>query len=89
MIHLPLKTEVLAKKLAAAHRLSVEETIHLVLEQRAQAEGLIGDAPSRETHADAVAARAARTHELVAKFAAMPILDPRSPRELMDDLDPL
>ena len=89
MIHLPLETLALAQRLAAAHRLSVEETIHRVLEQRAQAEGLLDGARLRDVSAAAIATRSARTDDLVARFAAMPVLDPRSPREMMDDLDPL
>jgi antitoxin VapB len=89
MIHLSRETEALAQQLAAAHRLTAEEMIHIVLEQRARAEGLVVETPSRDRSAEAVAARRSRTEALVAKFAAMPVLDPRSPREIMDDLDPL
>jgi len=35
------------------------------------------------------AARIARTDRFVAELAAMPVLDPRSPREIMDDLNAL
>jgi TPP-dependent indolepyruvate ferredoxin oxidoreductase alpha subunit len=53
--------------------------------------------PSQETKAlakrdqspAAVAARRARTNRFVAWLAAMPVLDPRSPNEIMDDLNAL
>jgi hypothetical protein len=34
-----------------------------------------------------VVARHARTDRLVAELASMPVLDPRSPRDIMDDLN--
>ena len=43
----------------------------------------------RDQSAEAVAARHARTDRLVADLAAMPVLDPRSPRAIMDDLNAL
>jgi antitoxin VapB len=89
MIHLSRETEALAQQLAAAHRLTIEDMIRMILEQRARAEGLIVGTQSRDQSAEAVAARRSRTDALVAKFAALPVLDPRSPREIMDDLDPL
>jgi hypothetical protein len=38
---------------------------------------------------EAIAARRAITDQIVAEIAAMPILDPRSPWEIADDLDSL
>ena len=89
MIHLSSKTEALAERLAEAHRLPVEEAIHMVLEQRALAEGLITQRPAREQSPEAIKARRSRTDALVAALAAMPVLDPRPPREIMNDLDSL
>jgi len=89
MLHLSPETEFLAQRLAEAHRLSLEETIHMVLEQRAREEGLLEEKRASKPTAETVASRQALTDALVAKFASMPILDPRSPREIMDDVDPL
>jgi antitoxin VapB len=74
MINLSQETEALAKRLAAAQSLSVEDAIRLALEEKARA---------------AVAARHARTNRFVAELAAMPVLDRRSPNEIMDDLNAL
>ena len=43
----------------------------------------------RDRSPEAVAARHARTDRFVAELAAMPVLDPRSPRDIMDDLNAL
>jgi hypothetical protein len=43
----------------------------------------------RDQSPAAVAARYARTNRFVAELAAMPVLDPRSPNEIMDDLNAL
>jgi hypothetical protein len=41
----------------------------------------------RDTSPKAIAVRRARTDRLVAALAAMPVLDRRSPRDIMDDLN--
>jgi antitoxin VapB len=90
MINLSQETEALAKRLAAAHHLSIEQAIRLALEEKARAEGIAPEPlRPREQSPEAIAARRARTDTLVAELAAMPILDPRSPREIMDDLNAL
>jgi antitoxin VapB len=85
MITLSGETEALAKCLAAAQGLSIEETVKQALEEKARAAGVVA-----ETHP---ALRRRMTVEkmlaLGAEIAAMPLLDRRSPREIMDDLDPL
>jgi hypothetical protein len=45
--------------------------------------------PPRDQSPEAVTKRRARTDRLVAELAAMPVLDPRSPRAIMDDLNAL
>jgi hypothetical protein len=40
----------------------------------------------RDASPKAIAVRRARTDRLVAALAAMPVLDRRSPRDIMDDL---
>ncbi len=84
MINLSQETEALAKRLAAAQSLSVEEAIRLALEEKARAAGVDVDAlrPRRRMSIESMLA-------VGAEIAAMPILDPRSPREIMDDLNAL
>jgi antitoxin VapB len=88
MINLSRETETLAVRLAAAQRLSVEVAIRQALEAQARAAGVL-PAPHRprDQSPEAVAARHARTNRLVAELASMPVLDPRSPRDIMDDLN--
>jgi antitoxin VapB len=83
MIDLSHETETLAKRLAEAQRLSVDATIRRALEQQATAAEITGDTmrPAR---------RRMSIEEMLAvgdEIAAMPLLDPRSPQEIMDDLN--
>jgi antitoxin VapB len=88
MINLPQEIEALARRLALAKRVSVEEVIRLALEEKGRAEGMTPESSHlRDTSPEAVAARRARTDRLVAALAAMPVLDRRSPRDIMDDLN--
>jgi antitoxin VapB len=88
MINLSEETQALAQRLAVAKRLSVEDAIRLALEEKVRAEGLAAEPGQlRDKSAEAVATRRARTDRLLAALAAMPILDRRSPREIMDDLN--
>ena len=89
MINLSQEIEILAQRLAQAQRLTVEDTIRMALEDKARAEGVILEPRARDQSPEAVAARRARTDKFVATLAAQPILDPRSPREIMDDLNAL
>ncbi|HXX82993.1 MAG TPA: hypothetical protein VEN29_03335, partial [Casimicrobiaceae bacterium] len=70
-----------------AQRLTVEDTIRMALEDRARAEDVVIEPHRRDQSAEAAAARRLRTDKLVETFAALPILDPRSPREIMDELN--
>jgi antitoxin VapB len=76
MIDLSQETEALAQRLAAAQRLSVEAVIREALEARAAAEAL----PRRRMTVDEMLAAGA-------EIAALPLLDPRSPREIIDDIN--
>jgi hypothetical protein len=88
MINLPRETEALAQRLALAKRLSVEEVIRLALEEKVRADGMTPDTGQpRDRSLEAVAARRARTDRFVATLAAMPVLDRRAPRDIMDDLN--
>ncbi len=90
MINLSRETEALAKRLAVTQSLSVEDAIRLALEEKARAAGIALEARQpRDQSPESVAARHARTNRFVAELAAMPVLDPRSPRAIMDDLDSL
>ena len=85
MIDLSQETEALAKQLAAAQSLSVDEAVRRALEEKARAAGVVPEAhrPRR---------RRMTVEEMLAagaEIAAMPLLDPRSPREIMDDLNAL
>ena len=77
-------------RLAAAQRLSVEAAIRQALEAQARAAGVLPEPRRpRDRSPEAVAARHARTDRFVAELAAMPVLDARSPREIMDELNAL
>jgi antitoxin VapB len=83
MIKLSEDVETLARLVAAAERTSVEDTIRRALEDRARTKGvnLVARHGRRMTAEQMVA--------LGAEIAAMPLLDSRSPGEIMDDLSAL
>jgi antitoxin VapB len=90
MINLSQDTEALAQKLAAAQSLPVDDAIRQALEAWARVAGVLQEPQRRRDQSPAaVAARKASVDRIVAELAAMPILDPRSPREIMDDLNAL
>jgi antitoxin VapB len=80
MINLPEDVEILARRVAAVEHISVEDAIRRALEDRARAQAvsLVTRRGRRMTAEQMVA--------LGAETAAMPLLDPRSPHEIMDDL---
>jgi len=83
MINLPQETVALAKRLATAQNVSVEDAIKLALEEKARAAGVATE-PLRP--------RRMSVEKMLAlgdEIAAIPLLDPRSPREIMDDLNAL
>jgi antitoxin VapB len=87
MITLSGETEALAKRLAAAQGLSIEETVKQALEEMARAVPELQR--RRDNSPAAIAKRQANIERIVAEIAAMPVLDPRSPQEIMDDLNSL
>ncbi|MGH6835069.1 MAG: hypothetical protein ACREC9_05870 [Methylocella sp.] len=90
MIDLSQETETLAKQLAAAQNLSVDEAVRQALEEKARAAGDLPEPPGRRDQStEAIAARHASENRIVAEIAAMPLLDQRSPQEIMDDLNAL
>jgi antitoxin VapB len=81
MISLSQDVETLARRVAAAERTSVEDAIRRALEERARTHGVdFNKRRERRMTADEMLA-------VGAEIAAMPLLDPRSPREIMDDLN--
>jgi len=90
MIILSRETEALAERVAAAQHLSVEDAVKLAIEEKARATGIVPAPPRRRDMSPAaIAARREALDRISAEIAAMPILDPRSPQEIMDDIDPL
>ena len=87
MINLSQEIETLARRLAQAQSRTVEDAIRVALEDKARAEGIIPEPRARDQSPQAVAIRRARTDKFVATLSALPILDPRPPREIMDDLN--
>ncbi len=86
MIDLSQETEALARRLAAAQSVTVDTAVRQALEARAQAAGIAPE-PPRNRSPEAVSMRRARMHRLAREIASLPILDPRSPREIVDDLN--
>ncbi len=90
MMALSHETEVLARRLAEAQSVGVEDAIRQALEARAREAGIAPEQRRpRDRSAAAVAARRACIDRIVREIAAMPILDRRSPRQIMDDLNAL
>jgi antitoxin VapB len=89
MIHLSQENEVLASRLAAAQRVSVDEAIRQALEAQVRVVGVLPEPKRRDLSPAAIAKRKAGIEQAIADFAAMPVLDPRSPNEIMDDINAL
>jgi antitoxin VapB len=90
MINLTKETEDLAKRLAVMRHLSVDAAIRQALEESARAAGIAADLQGeRDRSPEAVSARRARIDRLVAEIAALPVRDPRSQKEIADDLNTL
>lgn len=82
MNSLPPDIRELARRLAAAQGVSIEEAVKRAVEASARASGVISPAPGRE--------RRMTVDQMLAvgrEIGAMPLLDPRSPREIMDDVN--
>ncbi len=87
MLDLSQETEALARRLAAAQRLSVDDAIRAALEERARSTGLARE-PQGRSPAE-IAARRDSLKRFAAEIAAMPVLDPRSVEEIVDDINAL
>jgi antitoxin VapB len=90
MINLSQATEDLAKRLADAQHLSVEEAVRQAIEEKARATGIESEPRwPKDVSPEAIEKRRASIERFVADITAMPVLDPRSPQEIMDDLNAL
>ncbi len=90
MLQLSQETEALAKRIAAARRISIEDAVRLALEDSARVAGIVAESKKpRDASPEAVAARRARLDRLVAEIAAMPLHGTRSTKEIVDDLNAL
>lgn len=88
MIYLSEHTEALAKRVAAAQHLSVEDAIRHALEERERLAAIL-PAPfsAKDCSVEAIAARRMRMAQFADAVAAMPVLDPRPVAEIVDDLN--
>lgn len=90
MISLSQETEALAQRVALAKRVAVDDAVRGALEHAALAEGIaLETRRSRDASPEARAARIARFEEIAQAVAALPVLDPRSTQEIIDDLNAL
>ena len=88
MISLSQETEALARRVAVAKSLPVDDAIRQALEAFDHSASLLPEPRRpRDLSPDAVAARKASMDQLAAELAAMPILDPRPVEKIIDDLN--
>ena len=85
MVSLYPRTEALARRLAAERNMTVEDTIQMALE--AWVTTTRNTVPPRDRSPDAIATRHARMDAAARDLAAMPVLDARSPQDIMDELN--
>ena len=79
MVHLSQEAEAFATRIAARAGVPVDAAIRRALESEARRLGLPAEARSRRMSAQQMLAAGA-------EIAALPVLDPRAPREIMDDV---
>jgi antitoxin VapB len=88
MINLSPETETLARRVADARHVTVDAAVREALEVSAQAAGILpGGQTSAGRSAASAAMRRERMERIAREIAALPILDARSPEEIMDDLN--
>ena len=83
MLQLSQDTEQLARRVAARVGRKPEDLIRAALEREAKALGVSDELPAKRRMT------AAEMLALGREIAALPILDPRSPKEIADDLNDL
>jgi hypothetical protein len=89
MIQLSRHTEALARKLAASQGISAEDAVERAVERSAREAGVAVDSKRRELSDAAIAARKGRMKRIAAEIASMAVLDPRSVKDIVDDLNAL
>jgi antitoxin VapB len=88
MIELSQETEALARRMADARRVTVDTAVRQALEASAHAAGALPErVRPREQSPEAVVLRRDRMERIVREIAALPVIDKRSPSEIMDDLN--
>jgi antitoxin VapB len=78
MIHLTRETEALARQLAAAHGIPLEQAVKQAIEESARSAGIAR--PRRRLTVDQMLA-------VGDEMAALPLLDTRSPQAIVDDVN--
>ena len=79
MVQLSQETEALARRLAAAQGIYIDEAIKQALEQTARAAGIaVHPLRQRDSSPKAVATRKARIDEIADEIAKMPVRSPTS-----------
>ncbi len=90
MIDLSQETEALARRVADALRVTVDVAVRQALEASAHASGVtLAPMRMRDPSNESVAVRRERLGRIVSELAKLPVLDHRSPREIMDDINAL
>lgn len=88
MIELSENVEDLARQIAAKQGISAEDAVKRAVEESARVAGVTTQRGRiRDRSPQAVAARKASMERLADDIAAMPLLDRRSPAEIMDELN--
>lgn len=86
MIDLSPETELLARRVAAAQHVTIDDAVREALEAIAHTVGVAVSRP-RDTSPEPIAMRRERAARYVEEIAAMPILDKRPIQEIVDDLN--
>jgi antitoxin VapB len=83
MLNLPPEITRLAQRLAAAQGMSLDQAIQRAIEESARAAGILSEQRRRrrQTVAEMLA--------VGVEISSMPLLDRRTPTEIMDDIDAL
>ncbi len=87
MLTLSEDTEILAYRLAVVQKLSVDDTVRRALEQQAQSAALESVLEGGRVSDLEVARRRAAMEDITRRFDALPDLDPKSPKEIMDEIN--
>ncbi|MGE4045722.1 MAG: hypothetical protein AB7F35_12780 [Acetobacteraceae bacterium] len=88
MIDLSQETEALIRRLAIAENVSADTVVRQALDARLRMGcGTVQPDQPEAARARTIAERRACMEQIAREIAALPVLDTRSPREIMDDLD--